>query len=49
MEIAKNSYILVFPSLIAEKLDVKSIVSQMILGNALINNIIWLLREPNKE
>ena len=35
--------------LIAEKLDVKSIVNQMISRNALTNTIVWLPREQSKE
>ena len=35
--------------LIAEKLDVKSIVNQMKSENALTNTIIWLPREQSKE
>ena len=44
-----SSYTSISLYLIAKKLDVKSIVNQMILGNALTNTTVWLLREQSKE
>ena len=44
-----SSYASISDYLIAEKLDVKSIVNQMISGNALSNTTVWLLREQSKE